>query len=230
MKRPQLPRSAGKNTSGNNPPEPRPAQPAQTRASHGGQNLPGQVSAYPTVGAHRPGRPGRNRERPGQKTRPKTASKTGPQTGQHPVVTATEMGRGPSQTVGARLLLVGVIVLVIFVVIFTPLRNWMELRTQAQELSLQVQQARAENAQLKGQLKRWDDPDYVASQARSRLGYVRKGETTYILVDPPKNAKSRENNPARDLKAPWFTIIARSTLEASKPVPTHPGGTTDAPQ
>ncbi len=43
-------------------------------------------------------------------------------------------------------------------------------------------QARTE--ELEREIARWDDPDFVRTQARDRLGYVMPGQQPYIVVDP----------------------------------------------
>ncbi|WP_169923804.1 FtsB family cell division protein [Propionicimonas paludicola] len=56
---------------------------------------------------------------------------------------------------------------------------------QQHDLAVAEQQIRDRTAQvadLEAELSRWNDPDYVRTQARARLGWVMPGETGYRVV------------------------------------------------
>jgi cell division protein FtsB len=60
----------------------------------------------------------------------------------------------------------------------------------AQDLAVAEQAIRDRQAQiadLQAELARWDDPAYVKTQARERLGWVLPGETGYRVVDDNGN-------------------------------------------
>ena len=85
------------------------------------------------------------------------------------------------------------------------------------DLKLQLSQAQTTNKDLDAQLKRWDDPEYVAGQARARLGYVRPGETTYVVVDPPPEPAGHSTAEASQVPSappPWFMVL-NSSLETT---------------
>ena len=83
--------------------------------------------------------------------------------------------------------------------------------------------------ELKELIARWDDPDYVAAQARSRLGYARKGETQYLVVDPTVGTPEPTLGGAPHLEGPvrpWFTVMSDSLAAAGQLRVSH---TVDAP-
>lgn len=113
---------------------------------------------------------------------------------------------------------VGIILLtalVAFSVVFSPMRLWMQQRTQAQELAQKVASAEERNQGLKDQLARWDDPDFVAAEARDRLGYVRPGEKTYVVVDSPEvqPVSVTPGDTAVEAELPWFLTIANGVVQ-----------------
>lgn len=53
------------------------------------------------------------------------------------------------------------------------------------------------------------NPDYIANEARKRLGYVRQGEVTYVVVNPETiiNQKEEDKNEQQLPRKPWFSLI-----------------------
>ena len=109
-----------------------------------------------------------------------------------------------------------------------PLFNLFDQMEQARSLHRQLEEAKAQNVELRRQVQRWSDPAYMASQARQRLGYVKKGETQFVVVDPGKNYKrDAQIKPHRGPKEPWFMIMSETTKAAGKattPKRTHSSG------
>ena len=101
--------------------------------------------------------------------------------------------------------------------------SFMQLWSQERELSAiknKVQQTQADNEAKRQQLQLWSNPQYIASQARERLGYVKPGETQYSVLDPGKDyqdqaqvAAAREAGPAR----PWIQVFSLTVEEADHP-------------
>ena len=101
--------------------------------------------------------------------------------------------------------------------------SFMQLWSQERELAAikaKVQQTQADNDAKRQQLELWSNPQYIASQARERLGYVKPGETQYSVLDPGKDyqdqaqvAAAREAGPAR----PWMQVLSMTVEEADYP-------------
>jgi cell division protein FtsB len=83
-----------------------------------------------------------------------------------------------------RALVLFVVLLVAFVLLFPTVRAHLGQQAENRELAREVASARERTEDLEGELERWDDPAYVAAQARERLAFVRPGETAYRVVDP----------------------------------------------
>lgn len=122
----------------------------------------------------------------------------------------TQAGEAAGSTRLARLLTLAAVALAVFLVVFSPLRSWMEQQQQARSLAAQIAQVKAQNAELEAEIKRYQDPEYISRQARERLGYVKPGEITYVVVDPPGAKKPQLTSGWTDKDTndlPWFRQI-----------------------
>jgi cell division protein FtsL len=70
-----------------------------------------------------------------------------------------------------------------------------ELARDNERLSTEVEELRHENALLREELERLDDPEAVEKIAREELGLVKEGETVYRFVEKDKEAGTAEDNP-----------------------------------
>jgi hypothetical protein len=57
------------------------------------------------------------------------------------------------------------------------------LRQQVAAAQADVEQARKDVTNMQSEVKRWEDPVYIRSQARDRLYYVMPGEVSYLVMD-----------------------------------------------
>lgn len=80
--------------------------------------------------------------------------------------------------------LLAVILLLLAMMAIGPARQlYLERQTIAND-ERQLQSGTAETARLTAQLQALQDPNYVEQLARQELGYVRPGETAYMIVRP----------------------------------------------
>ena len=121
------------------------------------------------------------------------------------VVAATTGLLGLSSTRRAAVLALVVCALALTVVV--PLRNYVAQRQELAAVTAQQQALSAEVDQLTQERAHLDDPEEVAAQARSRLGYVRPGEVPYV-VQFPQTAKDPATDPATD-GMPWYRQLWR---------------------
>ncbi|MCT1558723.1 septum formation initiator family protein [Helcobacillus massiliensis] len=109
----------------------------------------------------------------------------------------------------------------------------------AQEQRLAQMQAQIRNRQqqlddLEAQVARWDDPTFVAAQARERLLFVWPGETQYRLTDtsgeeiPMTTAERREQ---KAHETAWYGTLWDSMVGASQAAPPEkPSAVDDHPK
>lgn len=81
-----------------------------------------------------------------------------------------------------------VIILVVgaaFLTNIVPYRQIMEQNAAVEESRERLKSLEAENQRLEEHLLALDTPEELERLAREKLGYVRSGETAYVVVDPP---------------------------------------------
>ncbi|WP_436701258.1 FtsB family cell division protein [Nocardioides sp. BYT-33-1] len=77
-----------------------------------------------------------------------------------------------------------VLVLAVLAVSYaSSLRAYLQQRGSIEALEAQIAEREATIDDLKDEKRRWEDPAYVAQQARARFGYVAPGETPFVVVD-----------------------------------------------
>lgn len=84
--------------------------------------------------------------------------------------------------VTARALLLLVVVIGLLAAIFTPVRQYFHERGALAELERGVERLDAENAELRREIRRLQDDEYIEYLARKCLGMVKKGEIAFVTV------------------------------------------------
>ncbi|MFB6889172.1 septum formation initiator family protein [Kitasatospora sp. NPDC056327] len=113
-----------------------------------------------------------------------------------------------------------------------PTRQFISQRSEISAQRARAEHARQQVEQLRREKARWQDPEYVRAQARTRLHYAMPGETPYIAVDPAARdaAKSALGAPppaagpaAAPAKAarPWYASVWDS-VDAAAAAPAAP--------
>jgi cell division protein FtsB len=101
-----------------------------------------------------------------------------------------------------------VLVLAVLTVSYaSSLRAYLQQRSHINELKSQIALHEANIDTLENEKDRWDDPAYVAQQARERLGYVMPGEKTYMVLD--ENGQPLE--PQAELQDPTSVLDSTPT-------------------
>lgn len=128
-----------------------------------------------------------------------------------------------------RLIVFVLVVAVSFVLVTPTLRHFLRQQEIERSLNDEVAAVQARTAELERELARWEDPDFVRSQARDRLGYVMPGEQPYIVVDPEavigeeaQQAYEEEMGWAQPV-GPWYLEVWDSIVVAGE-TPAEPEG------
>lgn len=135
--------------------------------------------------------------------------------------------------VSTRFVVVLTVVAILSVMLVPSLYQWWQQERELAQIKAQVAEQQQKNADMQRQLDLWNDPDYISTQARERLGYVRPGETQYTVVDPGPQyqdsalaAAAASTGPAR----PWVQQLAILVGKADQPPNTTPIPSADTSQ
>ncbi len=135
--------------------------------------------------------------------------------------------------VSTRLIVVLTVAAILSVMLVPSLYQWWQQERELAQIKAQVAQQQQKNADMQRQLDLWNDPDYISTQARERLGFVRPGETQYTVVDPGPQyqdsalaAAAASTGPAR----PWVQQLAILVGKADQPPTTTPIPSADTSQ
>ncbi|MFI6443329.1 septum formation initiator family protein [Kitasatospora sp. NPDC050543] len=113
-----------------------------------------------------------------------------------------------------------------------PARQFVSQRSEISAQRARAEHARQRVEQLRSEKARWQDPEYVKAQARTRLHYAMPGETPFISVDPatrtsaalPAPTDAGAFGPVKAAK-PWYASVwdsvdaADSAANAPAPAP-----------
>jgi cell division protein FtsB len=162
---------------------------------------PSGFSARPTTGL-RAGDAGRSGSRPASARRPAT---TGAARRTAPPEPRRRSGRATA---------LGLVLLALMLAYAYPVRLYLAQQAQIQQIQTSQDAQRAEIRDLKNLSNQWNDPAFIAAQARARFLMVAPGSKTYIVQAapvPPPTPKSTAKN------QPWYGQLWSSVRSADDP-------------
>lgn len=124
-------------------------------------------------------------------------------------------------SINGRLVVLLSAVIILILMLASPVRDLVAQRARIEALKIQVAQSEKQVQMLKDVQAKWQDPNFVAAQARARLHYVLPGEIVFNVIGldgnpqtvttaPSVSAWSGEAIPAQ----PWYLNLYDSWLEA----------------
>jgi cell division protein FtsB len=138
-------------------------------------------------------------------------------------------------SVTSRAIALAVVILILTISYASSLRIYFTQASDIAATKQQISQSQLRIADLQTELARWNDPAYVKSEARARLGWVMPGETGYKVVGEDGNPLpgSGEINPeSKKTEAPgdaWWAKLWGSVEAADKPAPAKEAKPTKVP-
>ncbi|MTA86886.1 MAG: septum formation initiator family protein [Actinobacteria bacterium] len=108
------------------------------------------------------------------------------------------------------------ILFVLTLAIAPPIKHYFTQRAQISALESQLSADNVALQKAREELLRWQDPEYIKSQARERLHFVLPGERQYIVVDG--STTRLEENTTEIASAltdgqPWYARLIASISE-----------------
>ncbi|MDX2341137.1 septum formation initiator family protein [Micrococcus sp. M4NT] len=113
----------------------------------------------------------------------------------------------PARQITGRSLLVVAALLVAAVLLAPTLRVFLNQQLEISATRADIAERKEEQARYEERIRRWDDPAYVAQQARDRLDLVMPGETLYTVSGLPEEGAAPAED--EDQPAPTDAVNAR---------------------
>lgn len=132
--------------------------------------------------------------------------------------------RGGSLT--GRALLLVLVAVTLFLAMAGPVRSWFAQRAEIAQLRADVEATRERVLALQIEQERWDDPAFIAAEARKRLHFVLPGEVGYVTIGVEDGEEQQVQAAAEG--QPWFAALWSSTREADTPDEAQRGPASDA--
>ncbi|MDD7466105.1 MAG: septum formation initiator family protein [Actinomycetaceae bacterium] len=108
-------------------------------------------------------------------------------------------GEKKSHQMSLRMLAILAFAAIAVLIVSTPMRAFIGQQEQLRALNDELAARKAHIEQLQDSIALWNDPEYVQSQARQRLGYVMPGQTLYYVTG--KQAQSAVSGEQRIAQA-----------------------------
>ena len=111
-----------------------------------------------------------------------------------------------------RALVLALVAATLIVTLAVPVRSWFAQRAEIAGLRADVQSARERVAGLQIQQQRWEDPAFVAAEARRRLHFVLPGEVGYVTLG--SGAAAAQTAADSQPQGPWYSTLWGALQEA----------------
>lgn len=183
------------------------------------------------AGPRTPTRPGAGPGRSKARARTRPASPSRPVS---PTAAAEELPNGATpvtrrrSSITTRAIALAVVALILVVSYASSLRIYLAQASEIEATKAEISERQARIADLQTELARWDDPAYVRTQARERLGWVVPGETGYRVIDADGKPLgggaeiTAETKPSAPPSPGWWQRLWGSVAAADNPAPAPP--------
>lgn len=127
----------------------------------------------------------------------------------------------PARQITGRSLVVVAVLLIAAVLVAPTARLLLNQRLEIAAMEQEIAEQERLHAEYEEQIRRWDDPQYVAQQARERLGLVMPGETLYTATHLPEEDPAAEEpagGPEEEgvnARLPWVEGLWDSAVRAA---------------
>lgn len=114
---------------------------------------------------------------------------------------ADAVARLPSLRVGARGIVVVLVMGLLVAMSIQPARQLLQQRDRIGGVTAQLDATQRSNRHLEQQIARLNNDDFIEQRARSQIGLVRPGETAIVMM-PPSRKEQRKHRTALRAKQP----------------------------
>jgi cell division protein FtsB len=116
----------------------------------------------------------------------------------------------PAKTFSGKLIVWAVVGLALLAFLFPTVGTFVKQQQEISALRESIAAKTAEQEQLKQEIARWDDPEYIKQQARDRINLVMPGERKYMVIGATgEDANVPENQSPNEVRTdlPWADAL-----------------------
>jgi len=119
------------------------------------------------------------------------------------------------RAISARWLALVTVLFIVSLTLAPPMQRYFAQRAQINSIRTQLSDSKNTLAKAQQDLAKWNDPNYVVTQARTRLHFVFPGERQYSVLNAPAD-QSETNAPAAPVAnqipsgLPWYGRLLAS--------------------
>ena len=184
----------------------------------------------------RPG-PGPGRGRPRARTTARTAraGRTEEESAAAPLTAVPAVPRRPP-SLTARAIALAVVLLILTISYASSLRIYFAQAHDIAATQAEITERQQRIVSLQAELARWQDPNYIRTQARERLGWVVPGEIGYKVVDADgkplgggAEISAETTEPVKPPEDAWWAKLWGSVAAADQPAPAARDAVPDKP-
>jgi len=111
----------------------------------------------------------------------------------------------------------GLVLLALMLAYAYPVRLYLDQRAQIEQLMLSQAKQRATIGQLASESAKWNDPAYVAAQARARFQMVQPGTKAYVVLPAPQPASKSGSSTTAKKSTTWYGALWSALRSADHP-------------
>lgn len=104
-----------------------------------------------------------------------------------------------------RAVILAVVIGTLILALAVPVRSWLAQRAQIASLRADVEATEARVSELELQKQRWEDPAFVAAEARKRLHFVLPGEIGYVTLGSEQEVTADDGDAAATES--WYSAL-----------------------
>jgi cell division protein FtsB len=135
-------------------------------------------------------------------------------------------GAGPSTSLTARAIALAVVLLILTISYASSLRIYFAQAHEIAATKAEIAERQQRTVVLEGELAKWQDVNYIRTQARERLGWVIPGEIGYKVVDAQgkplgggAEISAEAAEPVEPAGDAWWAKLWGSVAAADQPAP-----------
>jgi cell division protein FtsB len=119
-------------------------------------------------------------------------------------------------SITGRAAVLAAVLAIIALTLAVPIRHWFAQRAEIAALEADLEGTQQRVADLLIQKERWEDPAFIAAEARKRLHFVLPGETGYVTIGADGVGVVDVDESTAEPALPWFDALQSALVEIDR--------------